>query len=253
MADGNLLITSGMGVSPNNYLKYLAKLDRTDGATIWEHTYGSPCEGCPLFAGNEITSGGDLIAVGHTLVSGDAYYGTLLRTNNNGDSIWMRNYLYVDSLVSHGSGLLRDVLPTPEGGFIACGTALAVVQHGGQVYGQAVWVVKTDSMGCIEPGCHLVTGMESQITNLRNALRIAPNPVARGGTLSLELDLPAGFTPQGALQLTVVNGLGQLVATRPWGEGHERELSVGAWPSGLYHLHLSDASRWITGGKFVVE
>ena len=64
----------------------------------------------------------------------------------------MRYYQYSDSLISGGAGQLRDVLPTPDGGFIAVGAAYGV-SHNGQSYGQDAWVIKVDSMGCLEPGC----------------------------------------------------------------------------------------------------
>jgi len=248
LGDGNILVASNWGTAVANSVKYLAKLDRADGAIIWSHTYGSQCQGCLLLVGQEIAPGGDLIAVGHTLVPGVSYYGSILRTTSEGDSLWMRNYQYADDSISNGKGLFNDVQPTPDGGFIAVGVALGIAG----VYGQDVWVVKTDSMGCIEPGCNLITGMETQITNLRDALHVYPNPVAQGGTLQLELNLPASFTPQGELKLTVVNSLGQLVATQPW-HGERQQLAIGHLPAGHYHLHLSDATRWITGGRFVVE
>ncbi|MGB3869764.1 MAG: T9SS type A sorting domain-containing protein [Flavobacteriales bacterium] len=248
LGDGNILVASNWGTAVGNSVKYLAKLSREDGSIIWSHTYGNQCEGCLLLVGQEIEPGGDLIAVGHTLVPGSSYFGAILRTTGTGDSLWMRNYQYADDSVSNGKGLFSDVQPTPDGGFIAVGVALGIAG----VYGQDVWVVKTDSMGCIEPGCNMVTGMETQITNTRDALRVYPNPVPQGGTLQLELNLPASFTPQGELKLTVVNSLGQLVETQAW-HGIRQQLAIGQLPAGLYHLHLSDATRWISGGRFVVE
>lgn len=252
LSDGNLLVASNWGTAVGNSAKYLAKLDRADGSIVWSHTYGAPCEGCLFLVGQEISPGGDLIAAGITVVPGSSYFGTLLRTASNGDSLWMRNYQYADDSLSNGPGLFNDIQPTPDGGFIAVGGALSVAG----VYGQDVWVVKTDSLGCIEPGCNLITGMEAQITNLRDALRVFPNPVAHGGALQVEVDLPAYFTAQGALRLTVTDALGRKVL--------EQQLTSGTTSAnlpatgtlavpGVYHLHLSDASRWISGGTFVVE
>jgi hypothetical protein len=242
------LVTSGWGTSPNNYAKYLAKLDHTDGSIIWEQTYGGQCEGCPLFVGLEIAPGGDLIAVGHTLIPGSSYFGTLLRTTNSGDSLWVRNYQYYDDMVSNGRGLLRDVQPTPDGGFIAVGVALSVAGH----YGQDVWVVKTDSMGCIEPGCNLITGMATQLTNLKDALRLWPNPAHAGALVQVEIALPEGFKPDGPLRVTVVSSSGQLVAEEAL-RGTTGQLPTNNYAPGLYHLHLHDSSRWIAGAKLVVE
>lgn len=251
--DGNVLIASAWGTEDGDvYKKYLAKLDRVDGSIIWDRTYGAPCQGCPLFAVVEAPSNGDLVAVGHTWDAG-VYHGTLLRTTADGDSLWMRNYLYTDANVNNGRGMLRDVQPTPDGGFIAAGVALAIP---GQ-YTQDVWVVKVDSMGCLEPGCHLIQGMATQITNMRDALSVAPNPVAAGSSVQVTISLPASFTPQGGLRLTVVSSEGRVVQEQPVSNvAGSVPLSIGEGVGvrpGLYHIHLSDATRWISGAKLVVE
>lgn len=247
--DGHVLVASNWGTAVGNSVKYLAKLDRADGTILWSRSYGASCQGCLLLVGQEITPGGDLIAVGHTWVPGSSYFGSLLRTTSEGDSLWMRNYQYADEQVTNGRGLLYDVQPTPDGGFIAVGVALAVA---GQ-YTQDVWVVKTDSMGCIEPGCHLITGVESQITNLKEVLRVWPNPVARGGAVQVSVELPANFKPQGALRLSVVSSDGRLVQEQSFPD-HSSTYHLDAnLSAGIYHIHLSDASRWISGAELVVH
>ena len=83
------------------------------------------------------------------------------------------------------------------------------------IYGQDTWVVKVDSMGCLEPGCHLITGLTSQVTNLRGALRVWPNPVgAQGqgqGQVQVAWDLPEAMT--GSAQLTLVSAAGQVMGS----------------------------------------
>jgi hypothetical protein len=165
----------------------------------------------------------------------------------------MRTYEYADEQVTSGKGRLRDVALTPDGGYIAVGRTLAVPG----IYSQDVWVINVDSMGCLEPGCHLLNGIESQVTNLKGALTVAPNPVRAGETLQLSISLPPSITPQGPLRLTVVSSDGRVVqeqhvspvngvAPLSLGEG------LGVRP-GLYHLHLSDATRWLAGAKVVVQ
>ena len=161
--------------------------------------------------------------------------------------------------MTNGEGQLRDVVPTPDGGFIACGFAFTAIAADTMLYTQDVWVVKVDSMGCLEPGCHLIMGMETQITNLRDALLVSPNPVASGSTVQVQLDLPADFQSQGGLQLTVVSDDGRVVHQQPF-TGTTAQLETDNWSSGLYHLHVSDATmpsaggrRWISGAKLVVE
>ncbi len=253
MADGHVLASSSLGYGTfGPYRAYLAKLDASDGSFIWQREYGASGDHDIIRSAHEIAPFGDLISVGYTQVPGVGYFGSLLRTTNTGDSLWMRNYQYHDSIVSNAPGLFHDVQPTPDGGFVAVGSALNGPAT--NPYTQDVWVVKVDSMGCLEPGCHLITGMETQITNLRDVLKVYPNPVASGGSVTVTLELPQTFKPQGPLQLTVVDALGRLVSKENFTPNNSQlTLHTSTLPSGLYHLHLSDNTRWISGCKLVVE
>ncbi|MBX2978288.1 MAG: hypothetical protein KF905_03245 [Flavobacteriales bacterium] len=233
---------------------YLAKLDSADGSIIWDRTYGAPSTNTTFFAVKEVDLSGDLIATGQASLGFNTDRGVLLRTTQSGDSLWMRYYSYYDTEVSNGQGQLRDVLPTADGGFIAVGAAFGVsnpVNPPG--YGQDVWVIKTDEHGCLEPGCHLITGMETQITNLVGALRVWPNPVAAGTPTTLVLELPEHFTPKGALRLTVVSSDGRVVHEQRLPSPYGQFTLQAPASSGVYHVHLSDDTRWIAGAKLVVE
>ncbi len=248
-ADGNVLVGSARGLGTGNQVrKYIAKLHKDDGEILWEYMYGPMNEGS-FYPVKEVEPGGDLITVGYHIVAG-VNRGLMMRTTSEGDSIWMRDYVYYDSLVSSGQGYLRDVQPTPDGGFIAVGTTFPVPD----IYSQDVWVVKVDQYGCLEPGCHLITGMETQITNMRDVLRVWPNPVQAYGQVQVELELPEHFKPQGQLKLTITSNDGCFVheETVP-NSSTTSTLQLPQLASGLYHIHLSDASRLISGAKLVVE
>jgi hypothetical protein len=121
-----------------------------------------------------------------------------------------------------------------------------------------------DSLGCIEPGCNIPLGITTQITNLRDALTVFPNPVAQGGTLTVQVALPEGFRKE-PLRLSVVSADGRLVeeldltlrsaeASRE-GDSHTSQftLHTSTYASGLYHLHLTSGTTWLSGAKLVVE
>ncbi|HOY29087.1 MAG TPA: T9SS type A sorting domain-containing protein [Flavobacteriales bacterium] len=248
-ADGHVLMACAlnMGSTQNTQRIGLLKMDQ-EGVVQWQRLYGA-VRNTALFVVQEIAPSYDLITCGFAYI-GSQPKGILLRTTATGDSLWMREYDYFDAEVTNGKGAFYDVQPTPDGGFIAVGVALAVA---GQ-YTQDVWVVKTDSMGCIEPGCHLITGMESQITNLKDALRVWPNPVAQGGAVQVSVELPSNFVVQGQLRLTVTDALGRLVQEQVVAQGTTTLNFINTQlTTGLYHLHLSDDRRWISGGKLLVE
>jgi len=252
MADGLPIFAGGLATSSAaRNVPCLVKIT-SNGDVAWERRYGEAIANTTLFAVKEIAPGGDLIAAGQHYLSNvqvnSMRSGTLLRTTSEGDSLWMRFYHYHDADVAQGRGTLRDVLPTPDGGFIAVGTASSTPIHD-----QDLWLVKVDEYGCLVPGCNIITGMETQITNLREALKVWPNPVVQGGTVQMELQLPENFKPEGTLRLSVVGSDGRLVREEYFTD-HSSPLTLHtSFAAGLYHLHLSDNTRWISGAKLVVE
>lgn len=251
LADGNIFVCGGKGYAPQfaENRPYLAKLDSTDGSIIWEQEYGPAAITTLFFAGKE-TPTGDLIACGVTYAE-QGQKGLLLRTTSEGDSLWMRSYYYQDEVMSNGQGRFYDVLPTPDGGFIAAGAVYNPVQAPNPPgYSQDTWVVKVDGDGCIVPGCNGV-GITEQATNLLGALSIYPNPVAHGGTVTITLDLPPSIA-NGPLQLSVVAADGRVVQQQRM-QGSSEQLTTTNWPPGLYYLHISTGNKWFTGGKLVME
>ena len=253
--DGGVWVAGGHNVAlgPEGRRATIYKVAQ-DGTLLWRKLYG-PTSRTGLFTVQEVPGSTDLVAAGFndSQAFGGGITGVLLRTTATGDSLWMRSYAYSDNLLTNGNSGFYDMQPTPDGGFIAVGfTYYAFLPD--TTYSQDVWVVKVDSMGCLEPGCHLVTGMETQITNLRDALKVAPNPVASGGNVQVRIDLPEGFTAQGALRITVTDAAGRLVQEQPAPSGVSAfSFPLSTFSPGLYHLHLHDASRWISGAKLIVD
>ena len=159
----------------------MAELDQNNGEFIWEKWYGPVLNYTTLRVAKEISPVGGHIATGMAFAENSNFWqGILLRTADNGDSLWMRRYFYYDSLMTDGQGELNDVVPTLDGGFIACGfTQGSYTGPYPPGYSQDIWVVKVDSLGCIIPGCDdFSTVITEQATNLKEALAVYPNPVS---------------------------------------------------------------------------
>ncbi len=260
--DGNLLFSSGWKHDQDAAFSrlYQAELDQDNGEVIWQHEYGPVLEFAILRVAKEIAADQGHIATGMAFAENTNFFqGILLRTADNGDSLWMRRYFYYDSLMTDGLGELYDVLPTPDGGFIACGFVMG--PYGGSYppgYSDDLWVVKVDSMGCIIPGCDIPMGITSQITNMGYALNVYPNPLRRAqgdNQLHVAITLPANFKTEGPLALTVVSMEGKLVRQEvvPTSAPNELILDVTGLAPGAYTVHLSDAHTWIAGKKFIIE
>jgi hypothetical protein len=252
LSDGNILVSGGIGYAAQQteMRPYLAKLDSADGSIIWEREYGPLAYFTQFFAAKE-TPTGDLIAAGVSYANATTdQQGLLCRTTSEGDSIWMYNYFYQDEVMSDGTGRFYDVLPTADGGFIAAGaTYFSASGNNPQGISQDTWVVKVDADGCIVPGCNMV-GITEQATNLLDALRIWPNPAQ--GQCTVHLDLPASIGT-GALLLTVVAADGRVAQQHSLAGNGTHPLDLHGLSAGLYHVHVSQGGRWLTGGKVVVE
>jgi hypothetical protein len=254
-SDGEIIVAGAMAYADDYdaMRPYLAKVDINDASTLWEHVYGPERYATTAFSVKECPNL-DLISCRATTDADEHYIGFLLRTTADGDSLWMRNYYNADTLFSNGQGRLHDILPTPDGGFIATGAAYNPATSGYPPgYSPDVWVLKVDSLGCIVPGCDGLTGITEQYTNLGDALSLYPNPVH--GQLHVGIHLPDNLTTTGPLTLSVTSLDGKLVRQQqvPTSAAGEVVVDVSSLSSGMYSLHLSDATRWLAGRKFVVE
>jgi len=174
--------------------------------------------------------------------------------DENLDSLWMRRYWYYAS--DGAQSAAYSVRTTSDGGLIMCGLSRQGVLEP-LPYKRDNWLIKLDSYGCLVPGCHTV-GIEEVALGLNDYLRIAPNPVAAGQPLRITFDPPsglpaeAGFTPNGPLRVVLLDAMGKQVHEERM-SGTTLNLSTANLSTGLYYLHLTDGTRWLAGGKVVVE
>ena len=254
LADGSFVYGSGKPTGNGaDQRPQLVKVDST-GTILWSQEYDVATHSALILDVQEIAPGGDLIACGYSTPINPFFDGFLCRTNSQGDSLWLRHYWYTDSIMNDGIGYFNDVTPTSDGGFAAVGVMIQSMS-GNDPPGasQDVWVLKVDSMGCVQPGCHIITGIESQVTNLTDALHVYPNPVAGGGNVTVAITLPEGLRQQ-PLRLSLISADGRLVRE----EQLPAFLSSFSFPistlhSGLYMLHLSTPDTWLAATKLVVQ
>lgn len=171
----------------------------------------------------------------------------IAKFSSTGDSLWSRGYtVFIDT---HQP---RDISLTSDGGFISTGFVDqdATGTHPGL---QTCYVIKTDSLGCVVPGCQNVGVGEYEIS-LQEHLRIWPSPAT--DQVRVELELPEGYALSSAVRAVLLDASGRevLQETVPTnGQLLSLTLSLGTVSPGLYYLHLADEKRWLAGGKVVVE
>ena len=260
LPDGNFVYGSGEPTgNGTDQRPQLVKVD-TAGTILWSKTYDVATHGATILGVKDVQSSGDLIACGTSVPITPYIDGFLLRTNSQGDSLWLRHYWYTDSIMNDGTGLFFDVTPTSDGGFAAVGTMLgSIAGNDPPGASQDVWVLKVDSMGCVQPGCHIITGIESQVTNLTDALHVYPNPVASGGNVTVAITLPEGLRQQ-PLRLSLISADGRLVQEemvsmerKDGADTFSLPLPRSPLTPGIYMLHLSTPDTWLAATKLVVQ
>ena len=92
-ANGNVLTASAWNYAPNSAASqcYMAELDQNTGEFVWQKWYGPVLNYTTLRVAKEIAPGLGHIATGMAFAENSNFWqGILLRTADNGDSLWMR-------------------------------------------------------------------------------------------------------------------------------------------------------------------
>jgi len=215
---------------------FLAKLDTT-GQTIWQKEYTEPAIGTVLFVVKELPDGG-LISAGNRIGGSEAI---LLRTDADGNELWIR-YL-THPTVENGFQLFHDVIVEDDGGFV--GTGYLFGTSSDPQPGQDLWVFRTDSMGCLVPGCHLTDNITMHSNEV--AVSLYPNPVQN----QLSVHIKAGELPQGAiLELYDMQGR-QHIRTAIDPGAITYILDMRHLAPGMYLLNCSTPTEMLWTGKVV--
>jgi hypothetical protein len=191
---------------------------------------------------------------GSLIVSGmyvdSAGNGIIAKFSSDGDSLWTRKYYML-----HGEHYFHDVEPTSDGGFIATGIAWRYPPSDPDIMTtQVIWAVKTDSMGCVVPGCHLITEVDRYVMDLNEHLRVWPVPTM--DILNIQLPLPSEFQLKGQVHAILLDVQGRQVdhwLVPDLGSELHMQHRLPKLAPGTYFLHLKDQDSWLAGAKVVVE
>jgi hypothetical protein len=169
-------------------------------------------------------------------------YGWLLKIDEQGDSVWYREYQYYSG-TGDDYNRLYDLCLASDGGYAMVGQAFTWGAP------QVAWVIKVDSIGCDTPDCGQVNILEfpsTQSTSLHN-LKIYPNPALGQVTFQYSnFDCPCTmliFDLYGRLQDEILI---------PKGE-KEFRMDISDYPPGLYQVISKNEHGFVSKGKFVKQ
>lgn len=114
----------------------------------------------------------------------------------------------------------------------------------------AIWLVRTDSLGCLQPGCgeeQIITStneINTPLTTPTVRARIWPNPTRGQAQIQLE---NRKLSSQYQLLLHDVHG--RQMKQHELGGVESLRLSTEEWPAGIYYWQLYEDGRWVQSGK----
>ncbi|MDX1911340.1 MAG: T9SS type A sorting domain-containing protein, partial [Saprospiraceae bacterium] len=152
--------------------------------------------------------------------------------------LWKREYR-VSPPESMLHEMFYEAVEMPDKGFVLCGTAFGLLEDSTNQNG---WVIRVDSLGCLEPGCHLNSPVEEPPAAVPDiGLALSPNPTT--GQVHLAL------THEGAVLLgvRVLDVQGRTVSDIQYKRSagwRECDLDLGAEPAGVYvvQVHTSEGA-----------
>lgn len=229
-------VRSSISGNDNSVARFIAVND--SGATVWMKEYGNNTD-YYLPTSFEKTFDGNYIAAGQGNASGSfgpntSVLGRIFKISPQGDSLWYRSYY---PSTTNCSGLcdqnyLRDIKPTPDGGYIACGFVADVFQD--------MWVIKIDSMGCVDTLCITTGFMEHKPTNI--PVSVYPNPATNICTVKAPLF--------GNAVLSVYDLEGRILLKQEFNK--ESTIIVNGFEQGMYFIVLQNAKQRVVS-KFIKE
>ncbi|BDS14385.1 T9SS type A sorting domain-containing protein [Aureispira anguillae] len=169
-------------------------------------------------------------------------HGRIVKLSPNGDSIWSREYEYLNTANSEHT--IYDAERTPDGGFLICGEANII----GTGVHQQGWLLKLDEEGCLVPGCHLVSGaLPTQKPAALNLL-LYPNPTT--DYLNVHYYNPS---PQEDLSFRVLDVQGRLLKEYKTYDQSDKTyiLPVYDLEAGVYILELRQEGALIGSEEFL--
>lgn len=156
--------------------KYMGLIFKTDldGNLNWFTKVGPYSAASTQLWDAIATQDGGAVA-GGSVVDTNSQFGTtqmawLVKTDGSGNVLWQRYFGILEGEFS--DHWIMDILELPDGSIAGCGWVFPSAPDTGQ---QDAWIFKTDSYGCIIPGCNATDGIENQ--NAQSIqLQVYPNP-----------------------------------------------------------------------------
>lgn len=190
------------------------------------------------------------VACGFWYAGDSAVIGSMINFNLQGQVLWDSYFTFIPALdqLSYPWHELYEIDLTPDGGFVMVGVAQDWIALKNNIPGSFGWVVKTDSVGCLVPGCQDFFGVD-EIDKPTVQLSLYPNPTSN--FLNIYFNDPA-FSGNALMQIYDIQG--KLI--REW-QVTMNDITfmydVSLLHSGTYILKVTSENTEISTQKFIVD
>ncbi len=251
--DSNYFVVATLGINVANVIGEIGarakirvlKID-SSGTILWDKVFG-PLRVSTYVSNAEIQKGG-IVASGYYLdldidyTQRDALFRSyIFKVDFNGDSLWFREY--IAGTLHNDWNRLFDIAATPDGGLVAGGHFLSNTSSPltGQP-GSHVWILRTDSTGCVVQGCQYISTEEPiELAGIT----VYPNPAQSHITLSL---LPTSEP----VDLSIYNTQGQIVKQCMNTHANDQVL-INDLTKGLYLVQFSREGQTLGEERLLIE
>jgi hypothetical protein len=227
--DSNSVLLSGYASLTNSRPRAL-RLNVEQGDIIFDKQYNYT-QTAGLYISRRV-SNSEIFSVGITTNDTESNSGFYMRCDSMGNPIYLRRVNYLNEV-----DFFLDFIETSDGGILINGAAADTPAAGGQ----NLWLVKLDSLGCLEPNCWV--GVEQTQANTLG-VAVYPNPAT--DWLYLIYDNTHKIT------LEIFNLSGQRVLQHQHMAPKEG-IEISHLPAGLYLLRFADEQGNVATEKLLVE
>ena len=219
-----------------NIIKYAP-----NGTQIWNKMYDSIRANYAVRK-IQVYTNNDFIIMGVNSEDTLNYYyleSFLFKFNENGDSLWRKEYFYSENYNLGEVNSLNDNVLNPDGSITACGVLFTITM----TPVQKIWIVQTDSNGFAPLSFYTDI---SKIDKPKMDIKIYPNPATNQTTIAYPQLIEEG-------SIHIYNMLGQIVYEEKIGKGSSQtKLSIQHLKTGIYKIIVKEKGI-IKGQKSLIK
>ncbi len=204
--------------------QFILKMDSNTNI-IWMHIFNETPQTLNNMWHNKMLPNGDLVFCGEQIeeLGSSQHIGILGLMNSTGQVKWEHFYKQNDS---SNYNILSDAQQMPDGGFIATGICRDSITSD-----YAIWLIRTDSNGCLVPGCVAPNAIEVFPEQKMNVV-LFPNP--SNGDFLLSYNIPSPHD----IMIRVIDITGRVVKIQHESKGVYKSYISLKQPKGIYLVQL---------------